>query len=157
MKNLIAKHIAFGAFLLFILPVDASAQVPVTAEKPLVNQYMESGELPRKATWWNLLGRELSYSIDEPYDEVSVSELQNIIFFASNHKDKVKPKDALPSLISVLEYHENEQYRIMAITAIHAIGDRNAMLEVSNAMADERSLRVRRHAKAAVEDYFDFK
>lgn len=154
MKNKTIKNIGLGAFLLFMLPVGVNAQVAVQTQQPLISQYVENDMAVSKASWWNLLGRKLSHSIDKPYNEISVAEMQNIIFFASNHKDKVKLRDALPSLIDVLKNHEDEQIRMMAVSAINAIGHRPAMVELKKIADQESSERVQKIAYAAVNKYF---
>ena len=160
MKNHTVKHIAFTALfllMLFILPARSYAQIQANMSQPLVSQYVENDKATSKASWWNLLGRQLTHSIDKPYDEVTDSELQNIIFFASNHKEKVKLQDALPSLFDVLRNHEEEQIRMMAVAAVHAIGGRGAMIELKKAADAESSPKVKRIAYAAVGDYFTIK
>ncbi len=156
MKTNFIKYISLSAFVLFLLPMSASAQVPVLTQKPLVNQYVENeGGVVKSRTWWNLLGRQLSYSIDKPYEEVSVIEMQNIIFFATTHNDKVKLKDALPSLLNILENPEDPQSRLMAVSAIHAIGQRPAMVKMSQLIKEEEHPLVKRIGTAAVNDYFE--
>lgn len=155
MKTTFFKYISLSAFILFLLPMSANAQVPVLAQKPLVNQYVENeGGVVKSRTWWNLLGRQLSHSIDKPYEEVSVTEMQNIIFFATAHNDKVRLKDALPSLLNILENHEDSQFRLMAVSAIHAIGQRPSMVKLSQLIKEEEHPLVKRIGTAAVNDYF---
>ena len=154
MKTTLIKYTSFSAFVLFLLPLAAHAQVPVSAQAPLINQYVEQEGVTKNASWWNLLGRQLSYSIDKPYEDVSVIEMQNIIFFATTHNDKVKLNDALPSLLSIFEHHENPQFRVMAVSAIHAIGKRSAMVEVTRILKNEEHSLVKRIGQAAVNDYF---
>ena len=163
MKNQAIHNISFGTLLfltvLFMTPASVYAQVSASSYsyQPMINQYEKNDAATGKASWWNLLGRQLTYSIDKPYDQVSDSELKDIIFFASNHKDKVKLQDALPSLLSVFKHNEDEQIRIMAVSAIHAIGNRGALIELKKAADLETSPRVQRIAYAAVNNYFTIK
>ena len=157
MKNHTIKNIGLGALLLCMLPVVANAQVSVQTQQPLITQYIENDAATKKTSWWNLLGRKLSHSIDKPHAEVSVAEMQNIIFFASNYKNKVKLRDALPSLLDVFKHHENEQFRMMALSAINAIGHRPAMIELRKAAVHEPSEKVKKLANAAVKDFFAIK
>lgn len=46
-------------------------------------------------------------------------------------------------------------FRVMALAALHAIGDFNTMANLSQRIRLERSPRVQRLAAAAVADYFD--
>ena len=157
MKKHVLKNTAIIAVLFSIMPLTGLAQVSVNTHEPLINQYVENNDVTHKASWWNLLGRQLSHSIDKPSSEVSVGELQNIIYFASNHKDKVKLNDAIPGLLDVFKNHEDEQYRLMAVAAINAIGNRSAMLALKKAANAEASPRVKKIADAAVNNYFTIK
>ncbi len=154
MKNNIAKYTVLGLFLLMFAPAGASAQVATVSHQPLINQYVENDAVTEKKSWWNLLGRQLSYSIDKPYSEVTVAEMQNIIFFASNYKNKVKLNDANASLLDVFKNHEDPQFRLMAVSAINAIGQRSAMVELARAVDNETTPLVKRVATAAVNKYF---
>ncbi len=157
MKNQLAKHISIGLFLLMVAPVGAVAQVATVSQQPLISQYVENDEVTEKKSWWNLLGRQLTHSIDKPYSEVSVAEMQNIIFFASNYKDQVKLNDANAPLLDVLNNHPDPQYRLMAVSAINAIGQRSAMIALKRAADNEASPLVKRVAMAAVNNYFVIK
>lgn len=145
----------FIAAALFIMPGQAQAQVPVPNEEAYVNQYVTNAEAPRRASWWNALGRQLTNRVDKPYEEISVAELQNIIFFATHHKDNVKLNDAIPSLLEVFKNHEDPQYRLMSVAALNAIGNRKAMIGLSNLVDDEPSERVSRLTRKAIDKYFE--
>ena len=160
MKTHTVKNIAFTALfglMLSMVPARSYAQVQASMSQPLINQYVENDKATSKASWWNLLGRQLTHSIDKPYDEVTDSELQNIIFFAANHKEKVKLNDAIPSLVVVLRNHQDDGIRLMAVAALEAIGTRGAMVELKKAADVESSPRIKRIAYAAVGDYFTIK
>ena len=155
MKSHVRFIILAFAFL-FIAPVASMAQVPALAiNEPLVNDYISDNDSPRRASWWNLLGRQLTNGIDKPVDKVSVSELQNVIYFATHHKEKVNLYDAVPSLLDIAQNHEEEGYRIMAVTALHTIGQYNGMKKVRLLLRTEESERVQRVIKATVADYFE--
>lgn len=154
MKNHVRYYIAVLAMVL-LAPSMAWAQVPSYAEsKPLVNEYLADNDSPRRASWWNLLGRQLTSTIDKPVMEVTVDELQNIIFFATHHKEKVNLNDAVPSLLSVARNHRVEGYRIMAISALYEIGDRKSIREFPALIEDESSERVQKVIKAAYDKYY---
>ncbi|MEM8484714.1 MAG: HEAT repeat domain-containing protein [Bacteroidota bacterium] len=157
MKNQIAKYTVLGLFILMIAPAGAAAQVATVSQQPLISQYVENDAVTEKKSWWNLLGRQLTHSIDKPYTEVSVAEMQNIIFFASNYKNKVKLNDANAPLLDVLNNHPDPQYRLMAVSAINAIGQRSAMIAMKRAADNEASPLVKRVAMVAVNKYFAIK
>ncbi len=144
----------FIAAVLFMVPTNAQAQVPVPNEEAYVNQYVVNAETPRRASWWNALGRQLTNRVDKPYQDISVAELQNIIFFATHHKANVKLNDAIPSLLEVFEKHEDPQFRLMSVAALHAIGSRKGMVGLSNLVDAEQNERVSRFTRHAINDYF---
>ena len=151
------KNILFYTFIaavLFIIPGEAQAQVPVPNEEAYVNQYVTNAEAPRRASWWNALGRQLTNRVDKHYEEISVAELQNIIYFATHHKNNVKLNDAIPSLLEVFKNHEDAQYRLMSVAALNAIGNRKGMIGLSNLVDGEPNERVSRLTRKAIDKYF---
>ena len=132
----------------------AGAQVPVTHELPLVNQYIADSYEHRSAAWWNALGRQLTLSIDVPYEQVQETALQNIIFFATRHGEKVKLNDAASILLAVYQHHDQVAFRMMALAALHAIGDEDAMQTLNRAVEEEASDRVRHVTVAALHDHY---
>ncbi len=135
----------------------AYAQTPVEAATPLVNQYVADSYEQRSAAWWNALGRQLTLSVDVPLEQVRPATLQNLIFFATHHRKKVKLNDAAPRLLDVYRNHEQEAFRIMALAALHAIADEAAMQKLYGALPYEHSNRVRRLTVAALNDHYHFK
>ncbi len=144
--------------LMFILsllfPARANAQVPVTQDVPLINQYIADSYEHRSATWWNALGRQLTLSVDVPYEQVQETALQNIIFFATHHGEKVKLNDAAARLLGIYQHHDQEAFRIMALAALHAIGDESTMQKLQRIVEEEASDRVRHVTVAALHDHY---
>ena len=137
-----------------VFPARAGAQVPVTQDQPLVNQYIADSYEHRSAAWWNALGRQLTLSVDVPYAQVRETALQNIIFFATHHGEKVKLNDAAPTLLAIYQHHDQVAFRMMALAALHAIGDEDAMQTLNRIVEDEASDRVRHVTAAALHDHY---
>lgn len=151
------KHITLFLLIIAVGLVSSSnahAQVMMPTEEPLVNQYVADSYNNRKASWWNLLGRQLARSVDKPHQEIGEAELQNIIFFASNHKNKVKLVDAVPALLDVYRFHEDDQLRIMSVAALGAIGDGRSIVALKHYVEDEQSERVEKIVKATINKYY---
>jgi hypothetical protein len=145
------KSIAlFMTMIVLGLTTGAEAQIRVPAEEPLVNQYVSDGYVQRTQSWWNLLGRQLTYSLDKSYEDISARELQNIVFFAYHHGEKVHLLDSIPTLMDIYRHHENEQFRIMAVAALDAIGDKAALKELQRLVKQEPSKRVQKITRAAL-------
>ena len=132
----------------------AHAQIPVAQETPLVNQYVADSYEQRSPAWWNALGRQLTLPLDVPYDQVQEVALQNIIFFATHHREKVKLDDAVPHLLAIYQHHEHTEFRMMALVALHAIGNEDAMRQLNQFVKAESSDRVRHVTLAALQDHY---
>ena len=149
---------SFALYLLLtpalLLSERANAQVPVSTHEPLVNQYVADSYTQRSTTWWDALGRQLELQLDQPYSEVNSVTLQNIVFFATHHRDKVKLDDAAPRLLEIYLHHEQEEYRVMALAALHAIGERETMRKLTQVYEDQPSERLRRITLAALNDHY---
>lgn len=122
------KH--FSLYITFIillsLTTNVHAQVPVQTE-PLVNQYIADTYQQRSTTWWKALEQQLVLNLETSSDNLSAASLQNVIFFATLHADKVSLKKTVPALMEIYCNHTNESFRIMALSALDAIGDDGAM------------------------------
>lgn len=144
--------IAILAALTTGVQVEVLAQVPVENEEHLVNQFLADRIDDRGDSWWNALGRHLTLMVDRPQDEVDEATLQNIIYFATLHGDKIKLDDAIPGLVELYRRHEDVGMRVLALAAVHAIGDRDAIDAAYSASQQDDSELVRRVAKAAALD-----
>lgn len=141
-------------FLLAFGPGIVRAQIPVATDPPLVNQFIENSLEQRSRAWWRALGSQLALTLDRPVDQVAEVSLQNVIYFANNHADRVDLSDAAPLLMEIYRKHELVGFRIMALSALHAIGD-EAFLEQAYRLARQSdSERVRRMARAALADAY---
>ena len=107
----------------------------------------------KDASEWKQLSRQLVESLDSPILQVKQGTLQHINFFATYHKDHVDLSVAVPKLIDIYETDDNEGLRILALTSLHAIGDRSTMLYLSDTVQRETSPRVRALTLAALADY----
>ncbi len=105
------------------------------------------------AVGWANLGIQLTLSLDSPVEQIRQETLQHINFFATHYGDRVDFARAVPRLLRIYETDATEGYRIMALTALHAIGDAGAMQYLREALRWERSERVRRLTLAALADY----
>ncbi len=139
-------------FAIVLGPIAVRAQVAVTPEVPLVNQYIHDSYLQRTNAWWNALGRQLTRMVDMPVTHVDARSLQNIVFFATNHGDRVDLGDASPRLLEVYSKHPDTRYRMLALAALHAIGDTSYLQKAFRIARHEDSERIRKMARAALAD-----
>jgi Na+-transporting methylmalonyl-CoA/oxaloacetate decarboxylase gamma subunit len=66
----------------------------------------------------------------------------------------VNLNDAAPKLLEVYLKHERVAFRMMALAALHAIGDEDAMQTLNQVVRQEASERVRRVTVAALHDHY---
>lgn len=105
-------------------------------------------------TEWKTLCKELMTTVRTSEGAAWVRAVQDIIYVAFFYPEHVQFKGASLPLFYDYVLGRNEQHRIMALAAMHAIGDYNTMAHVGQRVRLERSPRVRRLAAAAVVDYF---
>ncbi len=141
-------------FALVFGPGMVRAQVPVGVDPPLVNQYVENSLEHRSRNWWKALGSQLTLTLDRPVDQVAEVSLQNVIYFAANHRQRVDLRDALPLLARIYEQHDHIGFRMMALSALHAIGDEEYLRNAYQIARRADSDRVRKMARAALADVY---
>ena len=151
------KHLTTSmllALVTLLAATPATAQVEVAPQTPLVNQYIADTYAQRSTAWWDALGRQLTLQLDAPVDQVDPVALQNIIFFANLHGDKVDLQSATPKLMTIYRQHSSEQIRMMALAALHGIGDEGAMQVLMREAAAEDTSRLQRMTLAVLTDFY---
>ncbi len=141
-----------AAFLLVTGPGISAAQVPVSSHPPLVNQYIEDGLERRSPAWWKALESQLTLTLDKPVEQVDEVSLQNVIYFATNHSDRVQLADSAPLLMEIYEHHQHAGFRMMALAALHAIGNEKYLERAYSLTRHANSERLNRMARAALAD-----
>ena len=102
---------------------------------------------------WQNLSIELTLGLDAPEVAIRQQSLQLVTFFATNYHDQIDLQRALPRLLRIYETDAEEGYRIMALTALHAIGDASTMAYLRERVRQETSPRVRLLTLAALADF----
>jgi hypothetical protein len=101
------------------------------------------------------LEEQLTGLLDYEVGNIRVQALQQIIFLSTVHGDEYDFSAAVPRILDFYENGEDEAFRIMALSALHAIGDAGAMRRLQARVADEPSKRVRLLTLAALKAYYD--
>ncbi len=146
LKNLIFLSVLFSA-----LPMAVAAQAP--SGSVLSMDYANNPAAERSKHWWRALQEEVNLPRESNYTDVTMSELQDIIFFATVHGDKVDFRASVPQLLDVYKYHEVEGMRTMALAALHAIGSSYGMEGLREAVQEQESPALRRLTLRALHDY----
>lgn len=127
----------------------ASGQV---AQPPtdLVAEYVENGSAYNSPTWWKALSADLTLRTEGEPEAITVETLQNIIYFASQASPRVELAGAVPGLVRVFRAHPEHAYRMMALAALSAIGDRRGLAEIRDSYEAERSATIRNMSLAVL-------
>lgn len=140
---------------LSMLPRFSHAQVPMTEAAPLVDAYLEDAYATRSRAWWRGLEQQLVLSLQFTDAPTREKAMQNLIYFATHHGDKLNLRKAAPPLLTLYRYGGTSNVRVLALTALHAIGDDQAMRELFREVRQEESPWVRRMTLAVLVDYFE--
>ena len=132
----------------------AQAQIPMEAEQPLAQALAPEDYASQRPAWWNALGRQLTLVIDKPVEDVDPKALQNIIYFATHFGERVQLRDATPQLLEIYRKHERVEFRMLALSALHAIGDAHAMEKLQRLVREEPPGRVRKLTVAALAAHY---
>ena len=135
------------AAYLFVIAVALGGTAPALA------QDADTPYATMDATQWKHLSQQLTQSLDSPVAQIKLETLQHINFFATHYRDKIDLDEAVTTLIEIYENDTEEGFRILALTSLHAIGDRATMMYLSDTVQRESSPRVRALTLAALADY----
>lgn len=104
--------------------------------------------------WWKQnLGDQLAASLKSPVPAIQQQALQHVNYFAANADDEIDLAATVPALSTIYETAEHERMRIMALTALHAIGGETIAQYLRERVQQETSPRIRRLTLAAIADY----
>ena len=135
------------AAYLFVFAVALAGTAPAFA------QDADTPYATMDAAQWEQLSQQLTQSLDSPIAQIKLETLQHINFFATHYSDEVDLTGAVTKLIEIYEDDTEEGFRILALTSLHALGDRSVMLYLSDVVQTEQSPRVRQLTLAALADY----
>ncbi len=135
------------AAYLFVFAVALAGTAPAFA------QDADTPYATMDAAQWKQLSQQLTLSLDSPIAQIKQETLQHVNFFATYHNDKIDLTEAVTKLIGIYEDDTEEGFRILALTSLHALGDRSVMRYLSDVVRTEQSPRVRHLTLAALADY----
>lgn len=160
MKTLLHTILKHTTALLAL--IGCSFTLTAQAQEPLslrlfdlpVGLIEESAEADTTSEALDNLCTTLIHLLKEADDESKQQALQNIIFLSTNFKEDVNFSRATSNLYNIFRFDQNEGYRIMALQALHAIGNETSMRQLAAHVRWERSPRVRRFTNAVLNDYY---
>ena len=135
------------AAYLFVFAVALAGTAPAFA------QNADTRYATMDALQWKQLSQQLTLSLDSPIAQIKLETLQHVNFFATYYSDKIDLTEAVTTLIEIYEDDMEEGFRILALTSLHALGDRSVMMYLSDVVQTEQSPRVRQLTLAALAEY----
>ncbi len=131
--------------LVFTAPAQQSPLADATNPKARIEAPEEvavslAGELAAlpsvSAERMKFVDKQFALALKAGADRVRVRTLQDIIFLANQHGDRVAFRKVVSPLLNVYLFDKNDNDRIMAVTALHALGDRYGMRRLRETLRD---------------------
>ena len=104
------------------------------------------------STWKLHVGEQLSLQLAAADDATQERALQLVIELARRYDD-LDLSATVPDLLSIYRWDRDRAHRMMALAALHAVGDDYGMTRLAELAATERSHAVRKLTFAAVADH----
>lgn len=106
------------------------------------------------AQWKGHIGQQLADALASPIAEIKENALEQIIYFARFHGDRLDLTAAVPGLVSIYRSDPAEPCRLAAVAALHALGDEHGMQQVHSYAARQTSELVQQASLGALMDYY---
>ncbi len=152
-----------AASIMMLLCAGLSAQVYAgndpKADRPAsatLSAEVFSGEdlSTRGEAWWDAVERGKRDLLNTPDFAAREAALQGIIHLAAHYPEHADFNRALVALYDTYRFDRNEGKQVMALAALHAIGDEQVMRKLAQHAPWETNERLRKLTIAAVNDYF---
>ncbi len=103
---------------------------------------------------WNHFVQDQARLLGSSDRHLKEQALQNVIFVAKVYSDKVDLSPTVPGLLDIYRFDRNEDHRIMALSALHPIGNKEAMEFLRRHVREVKSDRVRTLTCAVLAEFF---
>ena len=164
MKKRINTLLSVTLLLAFCFTVTAQAQVVALAEE--LDTREEAALAASNATpidvlsatntvseaWFAEIDRQYATALKDA--ESREQALQEVIYIATRFSEKGTFNKVVAPLVGVYIFDKNKNHRLMALSALHAIGDKYGMQRLRELVNDEPSEQVRRLTRRALSDYY---
>ena len=140
-------HTRFTAYL-------AAALLFIAMAAPTYAQASKQFVVPQTNTWWaQHLGEQLAVLLASPIEANKQRGLEYAIQFSSIYDSGIDLSEAVPQLLEIYNDDAREGYRLMALSALHGIGDQESMYVLLDRLDQEASPRIRRLTLATLASY----
>lgn len=107
----------------------------------------------RDALWKSQLAWQLTEMLAYELPNIRAQALQQIIFLAGSRDEAYDFVPAVPSILAIYERDPDESVRVMALSALRAIGDDGSMKRLQARVEGEPSKRVKLLTLAVLQEY----
>lgn len=107
----------------------------------------------KSAAWWELLDKQLAYSLNSRIGDVQEKALQVTASFSTRYHAEANFSKTVPELVRIYECSRNERHRIMALSALHGIGDPYGMQRLRELASEEPSEHIRHLTNVTLAEY----
>lgn len=114
-------------------------------------------DIASKSTFWKAtLEVQITSLLESNIPNIRVQALQHIIFLSTMYPEDFAFEQAVPQLLGIYENRQaDESFRVMALAALHATANGEAMARLSEIVEREPSQRLRLLTKAALNDHYE--
>ncbi len=103
--------------------------------------------------WVEHVDQQFALSLKSPIEAIRQQTLQDIIFIANFHSDRVTLKKVVSPLLNIYLFDKDDRYRIMAVAALSAVDTPYGMRRLREEVSEVRSERVKHLTLAALVAY----
>lgn len=108
----------------------------------------------RNELWRMNFTEQMAQSLASEYDDVRTQALQHIIVVAGRYGDEYDFSASVSELVRIYQFAKRDNERIMAVAALHTIGNAYGMQRLKELFPEQRSERVRKLTLGALVDYY---
>lgn len=98
-----------------------------------------------KVSWTEHFGKQIRALLETEDPERQQNAIQHVLLYANRSDVDIDFEAAVPALFEIYENAEDDGLRLMALTALNAIGGEPVMARLAERVSYEKSNRVREH------------
>jgi HEAT repeat protein len=108
-------------------------------------QELESQRPTQSERWTEHLGAQFAQTLKTASEQHRIDALRLLIELKYQYGAEVDAQESVPSLLRIVEGEASETEKILAVTALHEIGDEEALQVLAHQMKGAPDSRVRQH------------
>lgn len=119
-------------------------------------KYVAERLMAKDTKWAANFSYQSAESLRSKVAQVRANTMQNIIHYATTYGDAIDLRATTAGLLNIFENDEDERHRLMALSALNAIGDEASMTQLlEHDLKNEPSERIRHLTAVVLHGYFN--